>query len=128
MLNMIDDGIWCQRCEKFHPTLTWHEKYGEEKSQNGIIEQMRWNAEKRPGMFGFSDKSDEEKATILDEIIKINLEERLISDAETGECVVCGWPTSFISKMTGRHVCSDECLYKENGWNEEATGKTIVFD
>lgn len=128
MLNMIDDGIWCNRCKKFHPTVSWHEKYGEEKSEKGIISKLKRDAEKRPGMFGFNDNtSAEEKANVLAELINIRLEHRNIADEEAGECVVCGCRTSFVSKKTGRHVCSDECLYRENGWREEATGETIVF-
>lgn len=76
-------------------------------------------------MFGFNDKtSADEKKKILDEIININLALRNIDDAEKGECVICGYLTSFTSKETGRHVCSDQCLYRENGWREEATGET----
>ena len=129
MLNMIDDGVWCNKCKTFHPTLFWHEKYGEEKSQEGIISRLTRDAEERPGMFGFNDNiSADDKKKILDEIIKTNLEHRDIIDANEGKCVVCGYLTSFISKKTGRHVCSDQCLYRENGWREEATGETIVFE
>ncbi len=125
MLNVIDDGIWYQKCRKFHPTLMWHEKYGYEKTKDGITSELKRQAQIRPGMFGFIDKNNEEKEKIFDELVKINLESRLIADAKPGECIVCGWSTSFISKMTGRHVCSDECLYKENGWDEEATGESV---
>lgn len=122
MITVIDDGVWCPSCKKFHPTLRWHERYGIEESQSGIINRFKRNAEKRPEMFGFKNKSKDEKEKSLNDTIKINLEYRQIADAQTGDCVICGYPTAFISKKTGRHVCSDECLYKENGWKEVRGG------
>lgn len=129
MLNMIDDGVWCDKCKTFHPTLFWHKKYREEKSKEGIIRKLMRDAEERPGMFGFNDNtSADEKKNTLDEIINNNLAQRKIDDAEEDKCVICGYLTSFTSKKTGRHVCSDQCLYRENGWREESTGETIVFE
>jgi len=125
---MIDDGAWCSTCKTFHPTLRWHEKYGEELSQQGYKARLKKDAEKRPKLFGFAGKSKEEQEIILDEMVRINLESRDIAEADEGECAICGYPTIIISKKTGRHVCSDECLYKENGWKETATGETLVFE
>ena len=129
MINMIDDGAWCDKCKAFHPTLFWHEKYGEEKSKEGMIGKLLRSAAEHPVMFGFNDNtSADKKKKILDEIIHISLAHRNIDDADIGKCVICGSLTSFTSKETGRHVCSDQCLYRENGWREEATGETIVFE
>ena len=127
MLNTIDDGIWCRQCKKFHPTLLWHRKYDVEDSEEGIIRKLKKQAKEHPGMFGLADKGDDERKMILDEIIRKNLEIRHIADAEAEQCIVCGCLTSFISRQTGHHVCSDECLYVENGWKYESTGETIVF-
>lgn len=120
MINLVVDGIWCNRCKKFHPTLMWHEKYGQGETDAGMIAGLKNNAKVRPKLFGLSEDMDEdEKARILDGIIEMNLRLKQIYDTDVGECVICGCLTTNASKKTGRHVCSDECLYKENGWGEE---------
>ena len=126
---MIDDGIWCPDCRKFHPTIMWHRKYNEKDSQICFREKIKRKSGERPKLFGILDHmSEAEKNRILEEVIAANLENKPIADAEIGECVICGSPTAFISKQTGRHICSDECLHKENGWKEDATGQVLVFD
>ena len=121
MLNMIDDGVWCKTCRKFHPTMRWHKKNGQEDTRKHITEYHKRSAEKRPALYGINDKADNEKEAFLNAMIEKIIERRNIVEAETGEYIICGYPTVFISKKTKRYVCSDECLYRENKWKLEAS-------
>lgn len=58
-----------------------------------------------------------DKNKILDEIIEDNWNLSTINQSDQGRGVICGFDTSFISRNTKRHVCCDECLYNENGWD-----------
>ena len=80
--------------------------------------------EKRPGMvFGHTHPTEEEKYKAVEDMLKSNLKLKSYRESEEAECVICGTRTAFISKITGRHVCSDECLYRENGWEEDCTAE-----
>ena len=125
MVSIIMDGIWCRECGKFHPTLMWHEKFGYKDTMEGKREQIRELVENRPGMFGllYDGTADEFlKEQMVKQLMK-STKDRNKEKAEEGNCVICGSKTAFISKVTGRHVCSDECLYRENGWGEDCTGR-----
>lgn len=122
MLTFFDDGVWCKRCQKFHPTLWWHRKYEEYNSETIMKDSFRGLVENRPGLVGLpadGSSSESRKAEVVEQILRLNLGYRKTYEAEESVCVICGAKTVFVSKETGRHVCSDECLYKENGWKEE---------
>lgn len=116
MLNIEIDGIWCNECKDFHPTLFWHDKYGFRNTDAGIRRSIENLAKKAPKLFRIDDLSEDKKRKVIDITAKKNIEDKSIIDADIGNCVICGYETQFISKKTRRHVCSDECLYKENGW------------
>lgn len=124
MLSIIMDGIWCKECKKFHPTLMWHKKYGYKDTTEGKREEIRNLVETHPGMVGLpvDGSAEEAQKEKVVELIMNNNEDRDKEEAGDGVCVICGSETAFISKKTGRHVCSDECLYRENGWGEDCTG------
>ena len=128
MINIICDGVWCRECGKYHPTLMWHKKYGYRDTVEGKREQFRELVENHPGMLGLplDGTADEAQKEQVVELLMKNNVDRNKSEAEESSCVICGSKTAFISKVTGRHICSDECLYRENGWGEDCTG--LDFD
>ena len=116
MLNIEIDGIWCNECKDIHQTLFWHDKYGFRNTDAGIRRSIENLAKKAPKLFRIDDLSEDEKRKVIDITVQSNIEDKSIIDADIGNCIICGYETQFISKKTRRHVCSDECLYKENGW------------
>ena len=103
-IMIYDDGVWCTKCRKFHPTLFWHkpyEEYATWKHEDEIWEETR----KR---FHLTDEQ-------VDECRSENLRHRSFRETDTlGNCVVCGAETHFVSKKTSNYVCRDQCLYEDN--------------
>lgn len=40
MVDLIIDGFQCSKCNKYHPTMRWHEKYGYEDTRAGMRERI----------------------------------------------------------------------------------------
>ena len=128
MISIIDDGVYCPKCRKFHPTLMWHEKYGYKNTVDGKREELRKLVDRVPALVGLTgDASEKDKRKAIEQLIKANMDYPAIDEDKNDRCVVCGTETCFTSRITGRHVCSDECLYRENNWGEDCTGRTFDF-
>lgn len=89
----------CDKCDEWHPTLHWHDKY-----DNYLLnrrERFEETKAKRPILF-----SDAEYHEVLPTL-------QLIEDKNQNNCCICGCVTHFINRITLHPVCSDECKYAD---------------
>lgn len=106
MITVYDDGVWCKKCNKFHPTLMWHEKYNNYELNRR--EEWEKSIEKHFPMY-------KDTAEFIDSLpIK-----GLMEDSVEGECEICKDKTFFRELTTKKYVCSDECKYKLLGLKSE---------
>ena len=96
-INVEIDLLPCNKCNKWHPTLYWHDKYDDYLLDR--YEKWLESKKKRPKLF--------KGAVYVDSLPAKGLEERELQ----GNCCVCGHKTYFVSVRTKRYVCSDECRY-----------------
>ncbi len=99
MICIQPEDIWCKKCNKFHPTLMWHEKYNSYE----LDRKKQWEntIEKHFPMY-------KESATFIDCLHIKGLKE----DENLGKCEICGSNTFFRELTTDKYVCCDECKYK----------------
>ncbi len=94
------DGVWCNTCKQFHPTLMWHEKYN-----NYLLDRKEKWEKMIEKHFSGCDVKYIDKLPILS----------LTESKETGKCIICGSDTNFKNIKTGNFVCCDMCKYKDLG-------------
>ena len=91
-VNVVIDGIFCNKCNVMHPTLYWHEKYND-----------------------YLPKRKEKHAMLAEKygVTTHYLSALGLMEATTEvECVICGAPTNYKSVDNNGYVCCDECRYK----------------
>ena len=100
------DGIYCPKCNMFHPTLFWHEKYDDYINQSDYINRIIKGYER----FGATINNDDAYKNFVEYLLALGIDKNKIE----GKCVVCSAKTSFINKRTNHYVCSHECKYTDN--------------
>ena len=94
------DGVWCNSCKQFHPTLMWHEKY------NNYLLDRKEKWEKM-----IKKHFPDENVKYIDKIIALGLDE----DKDIHKCIICESDTNFKNVKTGNFVCCDKCKYEDLG-------------
>ena len=100
------DGIYCPKCNTFHPTLFWHKKYDYYINQSDHIDRISKSYER----FGATISNEDAYNNFVEYLMALEIDKTKTE----GRCVVCSAKTSFINKRTNHYVCSDECKYTDN--------------
>lgn len=101
------DGYFCCKCNQWHPTLIWHEKY-----MDLLDEEDHANSLRDAFMCFGSSISDEEIRCRYEDWLRIH---QLIRSERIGSCAVCSAPAWYMDAVTHAYVCSQACRAQQ-GW------------
>lgn len=105
-VNIEIDGIYCSKCNDFHPTLQWHEKY------NDYLNKGEWAKQYKKNLLRFKQTISDAEANKQFEkhITSLNI----IQKDHAEECIICSTLTNFVNIRSRNFVCSDKCKYKDD--------------
>lgn len=105
MIDMEIDGFYCKECNDIHPTLYWHELYGEYiKTKEEAIPYFK-NVCARFGEI----ITDDDALFLYYKTMRLR---GLEYSENNGECVICGTRTHYMLIGTKKYICSNKCKYQ----------------
>lgn len=98
MVNVIIDGIWCDKCKEMHPYLFYHEKFDDYE----LNRKEQWEK-------SINKHFSNEHIEYVDTLPMKGLKE----ENTPGKCIICNTLTHFKNLETDHYVCSNECKIKD---------------
>ena len=110
-LSLICDGFYCKKCNAFHPTVAYHEKFIERFEKSRWIESYISAVERFNG--SCTPEQAEEQFYNHLSMCSLNM------NPEEKPCTICTHPTYFSNIKTGNRICSQECKYEDNNTKQD---------